>query len=105
MADATFQNLSTVQNDKQPAPPTIASAATIAPTHFVSRVSGVAAIVNITPPVTGAHMLVLIPTGAWTMTAAGNIAIAMAAATPNQAVFLVYDPVTAKYYAGKVTAA
>lgn len=103
--DLLFQNLSTVQNKVQPQPPTIASAATIAPTHFLTRVSGTAAIVNITPPIDGAHMLVLVPTGAFTMTAAGNIAFLMGAATVGQPVLLFYDPTVAKYYAGKVTAA
>jgi hypothetical protein len=103
--DVDFQLLSTVASSAQPKPPTIASATTIAPTTFVSVVSGTAAIVNITPPITSAHMLVLIPTGAFTMTAAGNIALLMAAATVSQPVFLVYNPVTAKYHAGKINSA
>jgi hypothetical protein len=105
MPDLNFQDLSTVQSAIQPKPATIASATTIAPTGFVTLISGTAAIVNITPPVSGAHMLVLIPTGAFTMTAAGNIALLMGAATVSQPVFLVYNPVTAKYYAGKVSSA
>lgn len=103
--DLAFQQLSSVQNGAMPQPPTIASAATIAPTNFVTLISGAAAIANITPPIDGAHMLVLIPTGAFTMTAAGNIALAMAAATVSQPIFLVYNPVIKKYYAGKVTSA
>jgi hypothetical protein len=105
MADLDFQNFSTVQSGLQPPPKTVASAATIAPSGFVTVVSGAAAIATITPPVTGAHMLVIIPTGAFTMTATGNINIAMGAATPGQPVLLVYNPLTAKYYAGKLTAA
>lgn len=103
--DLYFQNFSTVQSGSQPKPGTIASAATITPTGFLTRVSGAAAIANIVPPADGVHLLVLIPTGAFTMVATGNIAIAMAAATIGQPVFLVYDPTTAKYYAGKVSAA
>jgi hypothetical protein len=105
MIESDFQLLSTVQSSAQPKPATIASATTIAPTGFVSFVSGTAAIVNITPPIPAAHFLVLIPTGAFTMTAAGNIALLMAAATVSQPVFLVYSPTTGKYYAGKVTSA
>lgn len=105
MADLDFQNFSTVQSSLQPMPATIASAATIAPTGFITVVSGTAAVVNITPPVSGAHMLVIIPSGAFTMTAAGNLATAMAAATVGQPVFLVYSPTTKKYYNGKVSAA
>lgn len=88
-----------------PQPPTVASAATIAPTTFVTIVSGVAAIVNVTPPIDGAHMLVLIPTGAWTMTAAGNLLTVMAAAAVGQPVILIYNPITKKYANGKLTSA
>jgi hypothetical protein len=105
MPDLEFQNLSTVQNNLQPLPKTVASAATIAPTGLITVVSGTAAIANITPPVTGAHMLVLIPSGAFTMVATGNIALAMAAATVSQPVLMFYNPATAKYHAGKLTSA
>jgi hypothetical protein len=105
MPDLLFQNLSSVQSDKQPTPVTIASAATIAPTTFMTVVSGAAAIVNVTPPVTGQHMLVLIPSGAFTMTAAGNLVTAMAAATVGQPVLLFYNPTTGKYANGKLSAA
>jgi hypothetical protein len=36
MSDLAFQDLSTVQSDKQPNPPTIASAATISPKTFIA---------------------------------------------------------------------
>jgi hypothetical protein len=94
--DLDFQNLSTVQSPLQPKPNTIASAATIAPTGFITFVSGAAAIVNITPPVLGAHMLVFIPTGAWTTTAAGNIVTALAAAVAYTVCSL-HGPLTGKY--------
>jgi energy-converting hydrogenase Eha subunit C len=103
--DLNFQNLSTVQNATQPQPPTIASAATIAPITFVTIVSGAAAIVNVTPPINGAHMLVLIPTGAFTMTAAGNLLTVMAAATVGQPVILIFNPITGKYANGKLSSA
>jgi energy-converting hydrogenase Eha subunit C len=103
--DLTSQQLSTVQNKAMLQPPTIASAATIAPTTFVTIVSGAAAIVNVTPPIDGAHMLVLIPTGAFTMTAAGNLLTVMAAATVGQPVFLIFNPITGKYANGKLTSA
>jgi hypothetical protein len=102
MSDLNFQNLSTVQSNQQPGPPTIASAATIAPQTFMTYVSGVAAIVNIIPPVTGQHMLVLIPTGAWTTTAAGNIDKALSAAVANTPILAFYDPVLGKYIVGKL---
>ena len=102
MPDVDFQNFSTVQSSLQPKPATIASASTIAPTGFITLVSGTAAIINITPPVSGAHMLVLIPTGAWTTTAAGNIVTALAAAVANTPILFFYNPNTAKYTPGKL---
>jgi hypothetical protein len=98
-----FQNLSTVQSRQQPAPNTIASAATIAPTSFLTFISGTTQLVNITPPVTGAHMLVFIFTGVMgVFSTSGNIAVA---ADPGQniATIMVYDPVTAKYYPGAIS--
>lgn len=96
-----FQDFQLPQSLTQPMPTTLASAATIAPTTLITIVSGVAAIVNITPPFAGAHMLILIASGAWTMTAAGNIATAVAANVAGQITFAIYNPATKKYYVGK----
>jgi len=101
--DIDFQNLSSVQSGLQPGPRTIASAATIAPTTFMTVVSGTAAIVTITPPVTGAHMLVFVPSGAWTTTTAGNIDKALSAAVALTPILFFYNPVTGKYTCGKLT--
>lgn len=103
MPDLDFQQLSTVQNNLMPGVRTLASAATIAPTGFITRVSGTAAIVNITPPVSGDHMLVLIPTGAWTTTAAGNIDKALTAAVALTPILAFYDSKLGKYVVGKLT--
>lgn len=100
--DENFQQLSTVQSSAMLTPTTVASAATIAPTTFITFVSGTTAIVNITPPVTGSHLLVIIPTGAWTTTAAGNIKLALAAAVANTPILFIYNPIEAKYYCGKL---
>ena len=100
MSDPLFQPLSTVQSNLQPNPPTIASAATIAPQTFVTFITGTVQLATITPPVSGAHMLCLIFTnaspGAFVTT--GNI---KAAITPVQNVpmFVVYDPVSGLYWA------
>jgi len=60
--------------------PPLASAATITLSHPVHKVTGVVAIVNINPPYTGfVGHVTLIPTAIWTMTAAGNIAVARTA--------------------------
>lgn len=82
------------------AAPTIASATTIAPTTSIAFVSGTTAIVTITAPSpisTGGGSIVLIPTGIFTWTAAGNIALA-GTAVVSKALTLVYDVTTAKWY-------
>jgi hypothetical protein len=89
------------------APPTIASAATIAPTAPVSFVSGVTAINTITPPpsIQGMNLgsgsyggqITLIPTGLWSTGITGNIALATTAVV-SKALTLSYDSVSAKWY-------
>ncbi|MET0787064.1 MAG: hypothetical protein ABWY25_10195 [Paenisporosarcina sp.] len=100
MSDLNFQDLSTVANMLQPKPPTIASAATVAPSTFLSFISGTVAIATVTPPATGVHMLAFVfttttPT-AFTTTG-GNIK-AVATPTTNLPVFLIWNPLESKYY-------
>ena len=101
MPDLNFQDLSTVNSGLQPKPVTIASAATVAPSTFLSFISGTVAIATITPPVSGAHLLcfVFTTTTPAAFTTTGNI---KAVATPATSlpVLLVYNPVDGKYYAG-----
>jgi len=101
LMDALFQQLSTVQDNTQPSPPTIASAATISPTTLVTFLTGTVQVATINPPVTGQHILILIFTngapGAFVTT--GNIKGAVSPAQ-NVPVLLVYDPVTALYWCG-----
>ena len=100
MSDLNFQDLSTVQSNLQPAPKTIASTTTIAPSTFLTLVSGTVDIATITPPVTGSHMLAL----AFTHTTpgdiltTGNVLIGTTTITTNVPVLVVYDPQQAKYY-------
>ena len=79
---------------------TIASANTIAPANPISFVSGTQQIQNITPPpliaLTGGQ-ITLIPTGTWTTSGTGNIAIGSNAVV-NRALILTYDSVTQKWY-------
>ena len=102
--DLLAQNLSTVQTDKQPAPPTIASAATVAPSTFLSFISGTTAIATITPAASGVHLLCFIftTTTPVAFTTTGNIKYVMTP-TQNLPVFLVYNPLENKYYPGEVT--
>jgi len=79
---------------------TIASAATIAPTKDITFISGTAAVVTITaiaPFTTGGGTITLIPTGAFTWTTAGNIAVA-GTAVVNRALTMTYDSATTKWY-------
>jgi hypothetical protein len=104
MADLDFQQLSTVQSSLQPKPVTIASAATVAPSTFLTFISGTVAIATVTPPVTGSHMLVFIftTTTPVAFTTTGNI---KAVTTPAQNLphFLFYNPVEGKYYTADTT--
>ncbi len=105
MSDLNFQDLSTVNSDKQPKPPTIASAATVAPTTFLSFISGTVAIATVTPPATGAHMLcfVFTTTTPVAFTTSGNI---KRVSTPvqNVPVILIWNPIEAKYYPANTAA-
>src|ERR1700687_2647297 len=98
MSDLLFQQLSTVQDITQPVPQTIASAATISPSTFLTFVSGTAQVQTMNPFVTGAHMLVLIftaavPTVIPAGTGAGNFKSAIAP-VQNVPMFCVYDPIS-----------
>ena len=82
------------------AAPTIASATTIAPTTQIAFVSGTTAIATITAPTPisiGGGQITLIPTGAFTTTTAGNIAIASTAVV-SKALIMHYDATTVKWY-------
>jgi hypothetical protein len=79
---------------------TIASATTIAPTAPITFISGTDAIETITAPApisaTGGQ-ITLIPTGIFTTTTAGNIALATTAVV-SKALIMTYDQATAKWY-------
>lgn len=99
MSDLLFQQLSTVQSNLQPNPPTIASAATISPQNLITFLTGTVQLATINAPVTGSHMLILIFTnaapGAFVTT--GNIKQAYQP-IQNLPVVLFFDPVTALYW-------
>lgn len=104
MADLMFQDLSTVQSNLQQKPATLASAATVAPTTCLSFVTGTAAIANITPPVTGFHILFFWPLAAFTTVNTGNITTVLTAAV-GAPVILFYNPITSKYIAAEIAVA
>ncbi|SRR5258706_11054248 len=83
--------------------PAIASAATIAPTKPIHHVTGVAAIVNITPPWEGfSGPIELIADAIWTWTAAGNISVAGTVTAAGRSHRFTYDRKTAKWYPDKI---
>ena len=82
------------------AAPTIASATTIAPTTPIAFISGTTAVVTITAPSpisAGGGSIILIPTGAFTWTTAGNIAVA-GTAVVSRTLTMTYDATTTKWY-------
>ena len=82
------------------AAPTVASATTIAPTTQIAFVSGTTAIATITAPTPisiGGGQITLIPTGVFTTTTAGNIALASTAVV-SRTLDMTYDATTAKWY-------
>lgn len=96
--DLTHQNLATVQSNQQPMPVTLASATTIAPTTFLTFVTGTLQVGTVTPPVSGTHMLILIFTDAspGTFLTTGNVNNAIVP-TQNLPTFLVYNPIDGTY--------
>lgn len=99
MSDLLSQQLSTVQTDKQPLPPTIASAATIAPTTKFTFVTGTVTIATITPFTSGYQEITLCFTDAnpGIFLTSGNIKTAY---TPiqNRPIDLCYDPSSNKWW-------
>ena len=100
LTDGDFEQMSTVQSNLQPTSTRIAAATTIAPTTFLTFISGTTNITTITPPVSGNHMLVLIPTGATppSVLTTGNVLVGSTTLAQNVPVILFYDTVAAKYY-------
>lgn len=100
MSDLLHQNFDTVQNNLQPAPMTVAAAATITPQTLITFLTGTTAIATIVAPVTGQHILALISTDSGTTNATvttGNI-IKASTFVQNRALLMTYDPIGAKYY-------
>jgi len=96
-------NMGFPQSEKNRLPNTIASAATVAPVHILTFLTGTVQLATITPPEPGYHQVILCFTdanpGAFVTT--GNIKTAY---TPiqNRPIILHYDPSTAKYWVNTV---
>ena len=96
LTESDWQQLSTVQGPTTPKPGTLASAATIAPTTFLTVLTGAVAVTTITPPVPFGHMLALQFAGTSGLAAGGNILTAKASVA-GEVMLVVYNPNIAKY--------
>ena len=107
MPDIAFQDISTVQSNIQPKPVTMAASTTIAPSTFITFITGTTAVNVITPPVTGSHLLALVFTatnpGAFGTTGNINVTAVTTPATNSRVQLMFYDPATAKYLPGPVS--
>jgi hypothetical protein len=99
MSDLLSQNFATVQSDKQPLPPTIASAATIAPTTKLTFLTGTVQVATITPPVSGYGEVTLCFTDSspGAFLTSGNIKTAYQP-IQNRPIDLCYDPSSADWW-------
>ncbi len=97
-------NFAPNQSDKQPLPNTIAAAATIAPVHAMTFITGTTQVATISPPLDGYHELTLCFTNGapGALLTSGNI---KSAYTPiqNRPFKAYWDPVSAKYWIQSVT--
>ena len=98
MPDLSFQDISTVQNSLQPKPVTFVAAATISPVTFLTILTGNTSVSTIVPPVTGSHMLAIVPGTTLGFTTGGNVTGGTTTIS-GRAVLLVYNPLTNGYAA------
>lgn len=91
-----FQNFSTVQSNLQPAPKTLASANVIAPTTFLTVLTGNTVVKTISPPMSWTHMLAIQFAGIAGVDATGNVTT-LTATVAGQILLLIYNPITKKY--------
>lgn len=96
-------NMGFPQSEQNALPNTIASAATIAPRHIFTNVTGTVQIDTITPPEPGYHQVILRFTNANPVPfgTGGNVAIAYDP-QQNTPIIMHYDPTTGKYYPNAV---
>lgn len=91
-----FQEFSTVQSNVQPAPKTLASGNVIAPTGFLTVLTGNTVVKTITPPLSWTHMIAIQFAGTAGVDATGNVTAAKATVA-GEVLLLVYNPITKKY--------
>jgi len=94
----TASDWATLSPTNNSAAGSLASAATLVPTTFLTVLTGNVAITAITPPVLHTHMLALVFAGTAGITAGNNIANTKATVA-GEVLLLVFNPTTQKYHA------
>jgi hypothetical protein len=97
ITESDWHQLSTVQGPTSPRGATLASANVIAPTTFLTILTGNVVIKTITPPVPFGHTIALLFAGAAGVDATGNVATAKVSVV-GEAMLLIYNPALAKYH-------
>lgn len=92
-----FQDYSTVQSCLQPKPKTIAAANVIAPSGFLTILTGDVVIKTITPPMPSMHMIAILFAGVAGVDATGNVAT-LKASVAGEVMLLVFNPLDSQYY-------
>lgn len=85
-----------INPSNQSSPVTMPAANTIAPTTFLTILTGNVVIKTITPPVQHAHMLAIQFAGVAGVDATGNI-LTLVASVVGQVTLFVYNPAAGKY--------
>lgn len=91
MSDLLAANFDTFQSNQQPTPITQVAAATISPQTLITVLTGNTAVATINPPVTGSHMLCIVPGTTTGFTTTGNI-VGGTTTVANRAYLFVYNP-------------
>lgn len=89
--ESLFEQLSTVQGNLAPTPPTVTAAATISPTTFLTVLTGNTAVGTINPPIAGSHMLAIVPGTTTGFTTGGNI-VGATTTVANTVYLFIYNP-------------
>jgi hypothetical protein len=101
--EVNWQNINPTQSEQQPKPVSMASAATIVPSTFLTLLTGTTAVATISPPLRGQHMLaiVTVATNHGGFATTGNIlaaSVTNGTTWDNKMSLFVYNPATQKYH-------
>ena len=96
ITESDWAQISPTQGPTSPKPGTLASAAVISPTTFLTILTGNVAIATINPPVPHGHMLAIQFAGTAGVNNTGNV-LTTTASVVGQCMLLVYNPSSGKY--------